>query len=368
MAERDIDFVLITGAGASCAFGADGTQLPMMGEWADSLTNKLARSSSGYLKATGLEKSLPGMEFERRLGAFLSQVTAFSEIEPLVGATRDMLVEPDVQRMIAPVGSIEGWHQATKHHLSQIVEQIHESLYELFAEPALAVRKATDSYGALLQQLGISRTSRWVYATTNYDVIGETVIGELGFLPDWGEPPQARSSEQQLQVDALIEGLPRYVPVLHLHGRVGWYRRLDGYGQPVYATTATRHQSGFGVPIVMLPDPDKAYGSDPIINSLWLQFAEALRRAKRVFVLGHSLNDEALVDALRDNVDPLDRVAVSVLSSERDPDAPDDGAAEVLETIRTKLGNAAFIPMRFGSSPEAGAKGIQTFLTRSLGD
>jgi hypothetical protein len=35
---RDIDFVLITGAGASCAFGAGDTRLPMMGEWADSLT------------------------------------------------------------------------------------------------------------------------------------------------------------------------------------------------------------------------------------------------------------------------------------------------------------------------------------------
>lgn len=137
MAERDIDYVLITGAGASCAFGAGGTQLPMMGEWADSLTRKLGQSSSGYLKATGLERGLPGMEFERRLGRFVRQVVAFSEIEPLVGVTRDMVIEPQVRQMIASVGSIESWHQATKNHLGQIVAQIHESLYELFAEPAL---------------------------------------------------------------------------------------------------------------------------------------------------------------------------------------------------------------------------------------
>jgi hypothetical protein len=368
VAERDIDLVLITGAGASCAFGAGDTRLPMMGEWADALTKKLARSASGYLKATGLEPDLPGMEFERRLGSFLRQVTAFSEIEPLVGVTRDMIVEPDVQRMIASVGSIESWHQATKNHLGQIVTQIHESLYELFADPALDVRKATESYGALLQGLGISKASKWVYATTNYDIVGETALNELGFLPDWGEPPQARSSEQLLVVDDLIRGLPRYVPVLHLHGRVGWYRRLDGYGNPVYATTATRHQPGFGVPIVMLPDPNKAYGSDPIINSLWLQFGEVLRRAKCVFVLGHSLHDDALVDALRENVDPLDRIAVSVFSSDADPDVPDDSAAEILQTIQGRLGNAAVIPMRFGSSLEAGARGIQTYLTRGFGD
>jgi hypothetical protein len=303
------------------------------------------------------------MEFERRLGAFLRQVTAFSEIEPLVGVTREMIFEPQVQQMIAPVGSIESWHQSAKHHLGQIVDQIHESLYELFAEPALDLRKATESYGALLQQLGISKATTLVYATTNYDAIGESALAELGFLPDWGEPPQVRSTQQHLQVDELIRGLPRYVPVLHLHGRLGWYRRLDGIGDDVYATTATKHQPGFGVPIVMLPDPNKAYGSDPVINSLWLQFAEVLRRAKCVFVLGHSLHDDALVDALRDNVEPLDRVAVSVLSDEQDADAPDDSAAEVLETIRTRLGDAAFIPMRFGSSVEAGAQGIHAFLS-----
>ena len=199
--ERDIDFVLIAGAGASCAFGAGDTQLPMMGDWADSLTNKLGRSSTGYLKATGLEKGLPGMEFERRLGAFLREVTAFSEIEPLVAVSRELILEPQVQQMIAAVGSIESWHQAVTNHLSQIVDQIHESLYELFAEPALDIGKATEAYGALLTHIGIGKVSQWVYATTNYDTIGETVLGELGFLPDWGEPRRssARSHEPPLQ-------------------------------------------------------------------------------------------------------------------------------------------------------------------------
>jgi hypothetical protein len=39
--ERDLDLVLISGAGASAPFGVNGTQLPMMGEWSDALVKKL---------------------------------------------------------------------------------------------------------------------------------------------------------------------------------------------------------------------------------------------------------------------------------------------------------------------------------------
>ena len=194
------------------------------------------------------------------------------------------------------------------------------------------------------------------------------MIGELQWNPDWGEPPQAQTSEQRLSVDGLIQGLPRYVPVLHLHGRVGWYRRLNGSRTPEYATTTTRHQQGFGVPIVMLPDPNKAYGSDPVISSLWTQFEEALRRARRVFVLGHSLNDTAIVRALQDNVEPLDRIAVTILGKAKEPDTPDASAIEVMDRIRLQLGNAALIPMRFGSHPNAGQEGIETWLGRKFGD
>ena len=38
---RDLDLLLITGAGASTALGAAGTRLPMMGEWSDELVGKL---------------------------------------------------------------------------------------------------------------------------------------------------------------------------------------------------------------------------------------------------------------------------------------------------------------------------------------
>lgn len=45
-----------------------------------------------------------------------------------------------------------------------------------------------------------------------------------------------------------------------------------------------------------------------------MQFEAALRLARRVFVLGHSLTDRALGDALQRNVLPPERQAVSLLA------------------------------------------------------
>lgn len=366
-AERDIDYVLITGAGASCAFGINGGRLPLMGDWANALVKKLGSASSGYLKAIGLHAGLSPAEFEERLGAFNRRVAAFAEIEPLVAVSREFPHSAETQRVVSPLYALEGWHSSTKSHLDQIVELIRESLYELFADPSLDIKKAADSYGGLFRLLGITDATPWVYATTNYDPIGERVIEELGWRPDWGQPPQANTSGQRLDVDGVIRGIGRYVPVLHLHGRVHWYRRTDGLGSsPVYAAATPQHQAGFGVPIVMLPDPNKAYASEPVISSLWTQFEETLRRTKRVFVLGHSLNDETIVQALTDNVEPLDRIAVTVLVDSSDPEQPDESAIPVLETIRACLGNAAIVPMRFGDGPDAGQQGIQTWLQRSF--
>jgi hypothetical protein len=75
--------------------------------------------------------------------------------------------------------------------------------------------------------------------------------------------PNCRQAELRLEVSGIIDGIGRYVPVLHLHGRVGWYRR----DQRVYVANVIKHDQGFGVPIVMLPDPDKVYDQDDIIIS-----------------------------------------------------------------------------------------------------
>jgi hypothetical protein len=148
------------------------------------------------------------------------------------------------------------------------------------------------------------------------------------------------------------------VPVLHLHGRVGWFRRDNG---TVYATDAVRHQAGFGIPVVMLPDPEKVYDQDDIIIAMWREFSDALARAKRVFVLGHSLNDNTLARALAQNVRPFERIAFSVLGDEQNPPEPDNSAAPVLSKIARTFPSAAIIPMRFGRSADEGSVGIRAW-------
>jgi hypothetical protein len=363
--ERDLDYVLVTGAGASVPFGLNNTRLAAMAEWAEALVTKLNTGATGYFGATGLYPTMGATQFEAQLGRFLNQVTAFTQIKDVVAASKQFAVSGHTgAQQLNTEGLLEAWYENTKGHLGRIVDLTHESLYEQFAEPAWDPARAQSAYGDLLQALGINPSSRWVYATTNYDRIGETAVQLLGMNPDWGEPPQTgNAGERPIEVDRLIDGIPRYVPVLHLHGRVGWFRRLDfSEASAIYSTPATRYQAGFGVPIVMLPDPNKAYDSDPIINSLWTQFIQSLRRAKRVFVLGHSLNDRQVLEAIRDNVQSLGSIGVAVLSKEG-TNQIDESASEVEARVEEELGSAAVIPLRFGE-PSSGHDAIENWLAR----
>ena len=353
--ERDIDCVLITGAGASCFLGVEGHRIPLMADWSRELVRKLA-TGTGYVQVTGLRREMDGNEFEAQLGKFLRGVLAFEQVESVVSSSRS-LSHSNLHQCFDAVGVLEAWYESMKAHHEQIEDLIHQSLYDLFGEPRFDLQRAQASYADLLGALGIGRNSRWVLATTNYDPIAETVIRELDYLPDWGEPPEpSRRSGNELRVDGLLGGLPRYVPVLHLHGRVGWYFQPDGSGTLVARSTdAVKHQKGFGVPIVMLPDPEKTYDGT-VIESLWGQFEQALQRAKRVFVLGHSLNDAALVAALRNNLDPR-QIAVSVLADPTDPSSEADNRA-LVERLTGELRINHFVPVRFGEAYFDKAPGI----------
>ncbi|MGZ6639065.1 MAG: hypothetical protein ACXVII_40260 [Solirubrobacteraceae bacterium] len=118
-----------------------------------------------------------------------------------------------------------------------------------------------------------------------------------------------------------------------------------------YSTPLQRYDSASGVPIVMLPDPDKDYNTDPIIATIWQQFEEALTRARIVLVLGHSLHDEALVAALRTLVEPPARLAVTMLPTEsRDVAEMTDGA-EVRARVQEMLPGAEILSCRFEQGP-----------------
>jgi hypothetical protein len=343
MQDRDIELVLVTGAGASREFGVNGTKLPMMGEWSDALVDKL-RPPMNYLAPTFLDKDLDGPEFEKRLGEFLHRAQAFKQIGPIVPHTAFQI---DQGRL----ATVNEWYQQAAFHLDQILGLIHESLYEKFAASNVDIGAAAAAYSSLFAQLGVGAPSSLVVATTNYDMIAESAIVELGGLPDWGASPTLLAgAETPLRVDRLLDGFPRFTPVLHLHGRVGWFRRPDG---TVYSSNHAVYQNSqnYGVPVVMLPDPDKTYDSEPVIYELWQQFHLALSRAKRVFVLGHSLHDKPLVDALRQYVQPTRRIAVGLLSADGSPEEFHASAGETMEIIRQNFPQAGMIPMRFGPSP-----------------
>jgi hypothetical protein len=58
-------------------------------------------------------------------------------------------------------------------------------------------------------------------------LIGENTLLALVAIPDVGDIQIAplNPAERAIRVDGLLDGMPRFLPVLHLHGRVGWFRR-----------------------------------------------------------------------------------------------------------------------------------------------
>lgn len=60
----------------------------------------------------------------------------------------------------------------------------------------------------------------------------------------------------------------------------------------------TTHNRTFGLPVVTLHDPEKGSSGGDVLTMVWSQFEAALRRARRVLVLGHSLSDVLISKAL----------------------------------------------------------------------
>jgi hypothetical protein len=228
-------------------------------------------------------------------------------IPSLAPATAAFISDP------APPSSsvLEQWHRTSLNHLHEIVQDIYRVTFDSFNIGRVTVVAAATAYGNLLTALGLRQGHHVVVATTNYDQVVEHALTHAGWRPDAGDPRYTDTAEPPVTVDRLLDGMPGNVPVLHLHGRLGWYRRPAS--ETVYSTDTRRHDPNFGLPVLVLPDPQKSYAGDSAITSLWEQLEEALRRAKRVLILGHSLNDTKLLDAIRRSVSPLSRVAVTVL-------------------------------------------------------
>jgi hypothetical protein len=349
-APRDIDLVLITGAGASREFGSNRQKLPLMADWSNAIVQKLISAGPNYLEAIGLVNNMSGEAFESRLGDFLREVDAFSRIGTLLEPSAKF---PGVPTNLMPQTIVE-WHRQAGFHFDRITSLVHETLFDQFNLERIASTPAIQAYGELFSQLEVTPQTSIVYSTTNYDSLGEHALLGLGRKPDCGELLPIRGApDPPLAVGNLLAGMPRFTPVLHLHGKVGWYFRKDD--QQVHATGTSRHDPNFGVPIVMLPDPAKAYDGD-VISAIWSDFVGALVRTKRVLVLGHSLADNVLLKALRDYVTPPARLAVTVFGQTIDDSSP------VADRVRKHLPGAAVIPTMFGIDPKVGSVELSEWL------
>ena len=330
--DRDINLVLVTGAGASREFGVNARKLPLMSDWCASMAQELAEGPAGYLQATGLRHDLDGPAFERQLGTFLQATQAFDRIRGFLAPSVEfqVLVQP-----VSP-SQLKTWQETTRHHLDQIIQIIYGSLYRSFGSPSLDILKAWAAYSPLLTHFGVyAGTGGLVVATTNYDVLAEAALGAGGFRVDCGETPSPqRTNERTVESAGLLRGMPRYTPVLHLHGRTGWYRPR-GSAQ-VQSTDSATHEAGFGTPVVLLPDLEKDYAGDEFIAGIWSDFRESLQRARRVLVLGHSLHDAKLVESIRENIE-LGRVGVAWHSG---PTASATERLDLESKVRTELAGA----------------------------
>lgn len=93
-----------------------------------------------------------------------------------------------------------------------------------------------------------------------------------------------------------------------------------------------------------------SYAATLVIDDLWSQFREALGRARRVFVLGHSLHDPFLVDALRSV--PPDRLAVGIYG--KDPQEMAAANAATLRVVEESFGSmVTVLPIVFGTEPSS---------------
>lgn len=110
--------------------------------------------------------------------------------------------------------------------------------------------------------------------------------------------------------ERLVSGLPRYVPVLHLRGRIGWYLRYEEVRDFLVTTTYSKQ---WGTPVVMWPTTKRT--RPPIMRRRYQRVAAAVPGDTGPCSAGaRALNDAFLLQALRENVPP-DRLAITVFAS-----------------------------------------------------
>jgi len=340
----ELEWMFVTGAGASARLGNDpSAPIPQMGGWATALTAELDRSVPLLAHEIGLRRDMPPEEFEAALGRFLAWSLALPVVERLKGAGVEAIGRPDesIDRFFATAGA----------RARQATGAIHRVLFDLFGRQRINGFAASEAYGKLFEAIGrIHRSATVAFATTNYDVSVELALPELGLEVETGELVRPVSTDRVLRLDKILDAVgPGTTPLFYLHGRVGWYANEQ---RGLVAMPADLgYQEHLGAPAILLPDPNKDYSLFSFTEEIWRQFREALAAAHHVLVLGHSLNDSALVKELRQ----IEQAKLGVTTyPKQDRANPDE-----VERIRDLLPHCHLIPMDFGPEPQFDSQALR---------
>jgi hypothetical protein len=301
-----------------------------MRDWAQSLSEQLEKADSGLARALGIDDpNITAADFEEALGAFSRWANEGLDLsERFMG-----LGGPNAG---ANDGRVQEWLKRSRSRVELVTEALRDSTYKQFGREAIDDQKARTSYSRLIDHLDLG-PGEFLGATTNYDPSMEMGVSSpdrqinTGFLdtPAWDTPT--------LRVSGMVDWQRQHgsrVPILHLHGAVGWYRRSDGSIAQYPADQ--RYNRTLGIPVFLPPDPAKDPTNDANVAEIWDEFRTALSSATHVLALGHSLNDPALITAIRD-VGPQANLLVATLYPNRD-------------LIDERLPEAEIIELEFGPS------------------
>jgi hypothetical protein len=341
--------LVVTGAGASQGIASREGALPLMRAWATGLREALDEGDRGVADVIGLKVDLDGDLFEERLGDFL----AFQANLGLVHGLRRLGLQP--------VGSgttqIDQWLTVATDRCDRLVHAIWTNLYENFGFRSFNGQLAAQAYDHLRGWFSQQPTHLSI-ATTNYDLSAEEAFRLLGSTVLDGFSGSAYTA-QTLDLDDLmnrrLESV-EYVPVLHLHGAVGWYRSSDGSGSITRHPADQPYYPHLGPPALLLPDGRKTISSLVGAERVWDAFQVLLDEASHVLVLGHSLHDKHLVELIKGGP----RVAVAWHLDEL---TTDDAQRSARDYVNRKLPGAAFIPCSFGPQTMADRGVINDWLT-----
>jgi hypothetical protein len=260
-----------------------------MDGWAQALRTELDNQEKGLASAVGLKQGISGEEFETALG----ELFRWRDLRELNSRFRAL----GSIRLGSPSQSAIEVERQEQRRLKEIMSAMNTTLFRLFGASAIDEAKAVDAYGWLLEVLG--RPRDLVMVTTNYDPAIELALYGIGLRAETGfdrVPGRAPRFKPEGMVESL-RGVAGSVPVLHLHGAVGWYEKR---GKGREHEQHLPFQRSNGRPMVLYPDPEKDPTRDAFVQSLWDEFDLALRDATHVIVVGHSLHDQVLVSRLRD--------------------------------------------------------------------